>query len=396
MTSRFHALPFALLVVLLAGCFQMERPVESDGFVITPYLPAAGRTEVTLRWTTARGGACRVRYGSGGLDRRLVARPLDDGRPDGSPHVYRVRLAGLEPGARCEYRVTCGKGTHGASFRTFPDGPGPFTFIAYGDSRSHPEVHGSVARRFNRHRPAFVLHTGDLVSSGALEEYAPEFFGPLAEVIDHVAVFAARGNHEGDAAAYRRLLHNPDGRTWYSFDCGNTHVVCLDSCADLHEHERMVAWCRKDLAASDATWKIVFYHHPSYDVGRHRSRWGHGDLLPIFREHGVDLVLCGHSHSYQRFVPLYESGVNEAHPIVHVVTAGGGAPLYEIERHPYLAAGGLDYHYLVVRVDGPRLSARALTAEGRLLDAFALVKKDGELTEASRRGARPESGFDLP
>ncbi|MFO7900450.1 MAG: metallophosphoesterase family protein [Planctomycetota bacterium] len=395
MKPRVHALPFALLVLLAAGCSQMDRPVGSEGFVITPYLQAAGRSGVTLRWTSARGHPCRVGYGSGELDRRLAARPLDDGQRGGPPHLYRVRLAGLEPGTRYEYRVTCGTSTHGASFRTFPARPEPFTFIAYGDSRSYPAIHGSVARRFNRHRPAFLLHTGDLVSSGAFDEYAPEFFEPLAEVIDHVPVFAARGNHEGDADAYRQLLHSPDDRTWYSFDHGNTHVVCLDSCADPAEHERMVAWCRNDLAGSDATWKIVYYHHPSYDVGGHASRWGHGDLLPIFRKHGVDLILCGHSHSYQRFVPLYETGVNETHPITHVVTGGGGARLHDLERHPYLAAGRLDHHYLVVQVDGAKLSARALTADGRLLDEFALVKKNGELTEASRRGARPESGFDL-
>ena len=58
-------------------------------------------------------------------------------------------------------------------------------FVAYGDSRSVPAVHAMLTRRYNKHSPDFILHTGDLVARG--KDYAlwsREFFGPAAGVID--------------------------------------------------------------------------------------------------------------------------------------------------------------------------------------------------------------------
>jgi hypothetical protein len=156
----------------------------------------------------------------------------------------------------------------------------------------------------------------------------------------------------------------------------------------------MLGWCEKDLAASKATWKIVFTHIPAYDLGSHGSRWGHRDYLPIFRKHGVDLVLAGHTHSYQRFRPLFTKGVNESHPTTYVTTAGGGAPLHALVRDSALAAGAAEYHYMVFSVDDGRLTARAISSEGRQLDRFEIVKKDGKLDAAYLKSAIPEDDFD--
>jgi hypothetical protein len=132
---------------------------------------------------------------------------------------------------------------------------------------------------------------------------------------------------------------------------------------------------------------------PTYDVGAHRAASGRGDLLPIFRRHGVDMVFAGHSHGYQRFRPMYAPGENVAHPITFVVTAGGGAPLHRLEMDPYLAAGSFAYHFLVLKVDGDVLEGRAVAEDGTELDSFTIRKPGGRMERAYRRTALPEDGF---
>ena len=379
-----------LIFVLLAGCQPSDRR-RADRFVKTPYLQNPSRTEMTIRWTTGSRRECQVKYGIERLSNELkvgIYRTEDSDPPE---YLYRARLTGLKPGTMYRYVVISAGYRSAGTFRTFPDKPTPFSFIAYGDSRTQVEIHQAVVSRFPKHEPAFILHTGDLVGSGAFAEWQGQFFEPTANIIREIPLWPARGNHEGDAVALRRLFTFPDDKLYYSFDYANAHFVCLDS--EMPRADEMIAWCEKDLAASKATWKFVFYHVPTYDVGRHRSQWGRNDLLPIFRKHRVDFVLTGHSHSYQRFHPMFTKDENETHPITHIVTAGGGAPMYRVEDDPHLAVGRAEYHYTVFRIDGDKLSCRVLTPDGEEIDAFQVTKTDGRPDAAYLAQALPESTF---
>jgi 3',5'-cyclic AMP phosphodiesterase CpdA len=106
------------------------------------------------------------------------------------------------------------------------------------------------------------------------------------------------------AARLARLFALEPERLYYSFDYANAHFVCLDTLLGRSDpsgkYQAMLEWCEKDLAGSKATWKIVFYHEPSYDLGSYYSKWGRRDAVPLFRKHQVDLVLQGHDHTYAR------------------------------------------------------------------------------------------------
>jgi predicted phosphodiesterase len=381
-------------------------------FTTEPYLQNPGKTEVTLKWAAAEKAEFKVRYGA--LDRRDLSAPVAecrevvwkdwpggkrpaDAAPEAKPteerkaYIYKAVLTGLPPGSACGYEVTCGTAKAGGTFRTVPEKPAPFTFIAYGDNRTDAEAHRKVAARFAAHGPAFIIHTGDMVTDGSYPEWEPQFFAPLREVLRGVPLWPALGNHDGD---YRKFFAVPPGgqSLWYSFDYGDAHFVSLDTMSNKPD---MLGWCERDLAGSRARWKIVFYHLPSYDVGSHGTRWGLKNYLPAFRKHGVDLVLGGHTHSYQRFKPMFTKGENEAHPITHVITAGGGAPLHAVAPDSFLAASAESHHYLVVTVDAERLAAKAFSPEGRELDSFELVKKDGALAPEVLKAAVAEDDFDL-
>jgi hypothetical protein len=214
-------------------------------------------------------------------------------------------------------------------------------------------------------------------------------------------MFVARGNHDQSGAMLARLFSLPADRLYYSFDYANAHFVCLDSCLwrwpGAEENIRaMLEWCERDLQASKADWKIVFFHEPPYDMRmRADTDFGRKDAMPVFRRCGVDLIFCGHAHGYQRFGPLFWPGQNDEHPIMLVVSAGGSSKYVAMpaRAEPHLVARSGDDNYVVCRVEGEKLTARALTSQGVEIDAFTIAKHNGRLDPAYLAQAMPEETF---
>ena len=107
---------------------------------------------------------------------------------------------------------------------------------------------------------------------------------------------------------------------YYSFDYANIHVVCIDSSdSDWTKRGPMLKWLKADLEANHQDWLIAFCHHPPYTKGNHNSdndrdsearmRLMRETVLPVLEEHGLDLLLCGHSHSYERSFLLDDKAV---------------------------------------------------------------------------------------
>jgi hypothetical protein len=256
-----------------------------------------------------------------------------------------------------------------------PESMRAVTFVAYGDSRSDPEVHSSVAEAFMRHAPAFVLHTGDLVTDGnRYEDWGPEFFRPLAGAIDAVPFAIVRGNHESLPPHFETFFLPPGAKTYYAFRWGPVLVVAAG-----FGREQTTAgfdeWLDETLArAWDAPWKVFTRHMPLVSALGRRTcdvralrRWA-----PVFERRGVDLVLTGHDHFYARSAPLCETEGGRG--VVYVTTAGGGAPLYEGGEHPWIESYRRAHHHCVVSADASRLELRAVDLYGAVLDRLVLDK----------------------
>ena len=310
-------------------------------------------------------------------------------------YVYETRLVGLSPGTSYRYEVRLEEHTAVGSFRTSPASPEPFTFVLYGDNRTDHAKAREMADLVAGQDAAFILHTGDLVQTGKFEEYKAHYFDPLAGLIGRMPVLPALGNHEGDGVAFRRLFALPGNERYYSWDYANTHFVVLCTRGAAQNRPLMLDWLDRDLAASTADWKIVVYHEPSYDVAPRHTAWGRKDILPLLRKHKVDLVAAGHSHGYQRLVPMYVPGENDEHPITFMVTAGGGAPLHRIEQSPFAAKAVSDYHFVRFTIDHSTLSAQAIDRAGREIDRFQIAKRNGKLDTAYLAAAKPEADFSI-
>ena len=171
----------------------------------------------------------------------------------------------------------------------------------------------------------FWIHVGDMAYTvGRDMEFQTRVFAPYDALMRNTVCWPTMGNHEGSNSkgttgigpyydAYVLPTRGEAGgvasgtEAYYSFDFANIHFICLDS----HDLDRkpggaMARWLRADLDKANAEWLIAFWHHPPYTKGSHDSD-KEKDLtemrqyiMPIVEAGGVDLVLTGHSHTYER------------------------------------------------------------------------------------------------
>jgi hypothetical protein len=265
-----------------------------------------------------------------------------------------------------------------------------------GDFGTGGKVQSQVAEAMRARQPELFVTLGDnAYSSGTEQEFQSNFFEPMTALLAEVPLFATPGNHEyvtNQGQPYLDNLYLPTspsgGERYYSFDWGHVHFVALDSnCAiGLASPERCTLaaqrkWLEADLAASEAAWKVVFFHHPPWSSGEHGSQLKmRREFTPLFEKYGVDLVLTGHDHNYERSHPLKGEAVasSGARGIAYLVVGSGGASLRDFETSkPSWSAmrNNRDYGYLDVEVEEGRLSARLLTPSGAVVDSFTLTKE---------------------
>jgi acid phosphatase type 7 len=132
----------------------------------------------------------------------------------------------------------------------------------------------------------------------------------------------AIGNHEYNSGAagyfaYFAERAGPPGLGYYSYDLGQWHVVVLNSNFEYSEYAEFFTdidpllqktWLDHDLDASPAACTLVYFHHPRFSSGQHGSQPQMQDIWEILYEHGVEVVVAGHDHDYERFAPMDASG----------------------------------------------------------------------------------------
>jgi hypothetical protein len=151
--------------------------------------------------------------------------------------------------------------------------------------------------------------------------------------------YPAPGNHEyrtrgaADYFAYFGRRAGPPGRGWYSFDLGAWHVVSLNSNVPMDPGSAQVRWLRADLAANKRACTLAFWHHPRFSSGPHGPTSEVAPLWRVLADAGADVVLQGHDHAYERFIPMNAEGLPDpVRGIRSFVVGIGGAPLYPYVR----------------------------------------------------------------
>lgn len=260
------------------------------------------------------------------------------------------------------------------------------TFAVLGDNGSGGRQAMAVAERmaFTYARVPFGLVTllGDICYYGNISVRFEEVFKrPMGPLIDAGVRFElAIGNHDAEIhhsdlgieqiEAELRLLGTPG--LFYATSHGPVDLFYLDSSVPGllgSSSSDQLEWLDDALATSSKQWKIVALHHPPYSSGRHGSTIGAQELLtPVLVRHGVDLVLSGHDHHYERTHPL--DGVT-------YVVSGGGCKTTSAGSSRFTAVSQRILEFLLVQVRGDRLVARCIRPDGIVADQFELRAREG-------------------
>ncbi|MCC7491718.1 MAG: metallophosphoesterase [Fimbriimonadaceae bacterium] len=267
-----------------------------------------------------------------------------------------------------------------------PPPPPPQRFAVYGDCRSRPAKHKLVVAQMLKAAPEFTLQTGDLVggdgSNRAEWQEAYQIIAPLRKLGPY---YMAIGNHDRKNSNVAEELDLPvhGERCYYTFTVQRSRVVVLDSNTFRLEGEdqAQLDWFKKTLAAAQEPFVWVIVHHPLFTIGEYAP----GDLTvrrrlwPILLKYRPSAVFTGHDHGYYRTI-------RDGLPCV--VTAGGGAPLYD--QDPSQAKPGDVFkktlHFTMVQVEGDRATVRAIDETGQQVDQFEVPARQPAAVAAPAAG----------
>lgn len=287
-----------------------------------PYLQQATPESIIVRWRTDVGTRSQVRYGTDFGD---FSGTVSNGTLT-TNHV--MTITNLLPNTKYFYEVGSASQWFGNSTNIFfvtppPVGTSQATRIwVIGDSGTADANAAAVRNAYRtvaRTRKADLwLMLGDnAYSSGTDPQYQAAVFDMYPDILRNTVLWPTIGNHEATVSPYLSIFTLPQAaeaggvasgtERYYSFDYGDIHFICLDSwSSDRSSDGEMCNWLRMDLEATTQPWLIAFWHHPPYTKGSHDSDVEvelvamRRNVLPILESYGVDLVLCGHSHSYER------------------------------------------------------------------------------------------------
>ncbi len=240
---------------------------------------------------------------------------------------------------------------------------------AYGDIRSGYDVHRKIVSLIEAARPVAVFNVGDMVSRGASGDEWKAFAEITKGLRSSASYYAALGNHEkGGVGEFESLFHYPGNGRWYAAGVPGVRFLVLDYLSPMGKGSAQYDWLKGELGKPRGADKfvVVVMHKPLMSTGPHgRDKWpARRDLEKLFRARGVDLVISGHDHDYER---LERGGLTQ------VVTGGGGAPLRpEAFKSPYSRVFLETYNYTLLSVCGGTLKLEAFDQDGKPIDSFTL------------------------
>ncbi len=422
---------FALAVPAPAqGPPQWDRTTDALWLKRTPYLQDGTPTSVVVRWDTFVKTNSVLRWGTDPSQlAHQVSSPL-------RVKAHELEIVGLSPDTRYYYSVgnqltTFAGGDHNHTFLTFPlaGSVKPTRIWVLGDCGTADGNAEAVRDAYYNytagvHTDLWLMLGDNAYLKGRPAEYQKAVFEMYPTMLRKSVLFSTRGNHETQESVYYGQFTFPTmgeggglpsgSEAYYSFDYANVHFVCLDSLAtDTDPGSPMLTWLAADLGATNQDWIVAYWHHPPYTKGNHdsddildsngRMFAMREDVLPTLESYGVDLVLCGHSHSYERsFLIDGHYGVSSTFDPATMLIDGGdgrefGSGVYSkttgpnegavftvagcsgkvtsggTYNHPVMYYGNNELGSLVLDVSALRLDVSFLRSDGVVADWFTIT-----------------------
>jgi hypothetical protein len=249
-------------------------------------------------------------------------------------------------------------------------------FAVIGDNgtgaRAQYQVADQMAAARVKYPFEFVLMMGDNMYGGeAPKDFVQKFEKPYKALLGlQVKFYAALGNHDN---AGRQILYknfNMGGKHYYSFKPRDgVRFFSLDS---NYMDKRQLEWFETELKNSGSEWKIVYFHHPIYSSGeKHGSDIELRTVLePVMVKYGVDVVLAGHDHFYERIKP--QKGIH-----YFIVGSSGKLRQGNIGRSVLTAKGfDRDNVFLLAQIAGDDMFFEAISRTGATVDLGSIRRAE--------------------
>lgn len=424
-----HLVPGLLLLIGFCGGRGWAQTVTRG-----PYLQSGSHTSVVVRWRTDVATDSRVRFGTNLADLNFV---VDDST---STTEHEVLVPGVAPDTKFFYSVGTATGTLAGNdpnhFMVTAPPPGtatPTRVWVIGDAGTQTADQVGVRDAYEdftglRHTDLWLMLGDNAYLYGTDLEYQLAVFNVYTNLLRKSVVWPTLGNHDTYSVeasgnhAYFDIFTLPTNASaggvasgtehYYSFDHGRIHFVCLDSMESVRSPGgAMARWLTNDLASTTSDWIVAFWHHAPYTRGSHDSDEEleliemRQNLVPLLEQGGVDLVLSGHSHSYERSYLLDgQYGVSTAFSNTNKLNGGdgresGGGAYHKPRSGPtphygavyavvgssgWTSGGTLDHPAmqvslnnlgsLVLDITSNRLDATFLREDGATNDWFTMLK----------------------
>jgi hypothetical protein len=365
-TTKYTGDIWSFTTVLVTG-------LKKGAYLIYP----GDNTQMTVLWQLEMTYDCTLEWGT---DTNYGSSATSS--EYGSDHQHQYTITSLAPGAKYYYRVEVDGGYLTGSFLAAPAADAEnVKFLAYGDTRSHPETHDAVNAQMIAAYTAdpayqtFTMLTGDWVANGDNEsDWTDQFFDRsqqnTMEMQANLPINGCIGNHEESGIVFEKYWPYPyeSGGQYWSFDYGPAHIVVLDQyTASYAPGSPQYIWLENDLANATAPWKFIQLHAPGWTAGVHENNSDvQNDIQPLCETYGVGVaaVFCGHNHYYARAM---------VNGVAHITAGGGGAPLYRPEDgHPNIVVHDRSNHFCKIDIQGKQLTFEAVRLDGTVIDTFTM------------------------
>jgi hypothetical protein len=429
-----------LCPIILAFLIQLNA--LSQDLVRGPYLQSLAPTSIKVIWRTSEPAISNIQI-SASVGGPILQTVLGDAEE--VDHI--ALIEGLTPGNTYYYRIGADdefltEWNEQYRFKTIPTNTNSTSFWATGDFGAGNQRQIDVKNAFKSHvdgnYPDLWLWLGDnAYDDGTDAEFQEKVFEPpygYDDLMPFLPFFPVPGNHDYNSVnllspppqhrgPYFNIVEVPtQGESggvpsgtelYYSFDYGDVHFVVINSEAFAYTffaNSVMSDWLKADLAASDKLWKVAFWHQPPYSKGSHDSddfyevfmKAMRKNYNPIIEDFGVDLVLCGHSHVYERTALIkghfggsasfnddmvidgelpymkYLDGDQPNFGTVYAVVGNSGKSEDEPEGiHPAFVTydyGAEAVGSLLVNVEGNTLNGKYIRGDGSVYDEFTIIK----------------------
>jgi len=411
-------------------------PIQYPKLSRGPYLQLSTSNSLYVRWRTDLATISKVRYGtlSGSYSFTLV----DSSKV--TEHI--VKLTGLNTYTKYYYTIESDKGKlQGDSLNYFYTNPAtgssiPVRIWAFGDAGTGLVYQNQVRDSYynftkNRYTNVWLLLGDNAYDAGTDNDYQQKVFtNHYEQMLKKTAVWPVLGNHDNlnsnsvnQTGPYFNIFTLPKNaeaggvpsgtESYYSFNYANIHFIALESA---HASFRAIGssmynWLKSDLESNTQKWTVVYFHASPYSKGSHDSDVEielverRQNIIPLIEQHRVDLVLCGHSHNYERSFLIYgHYGKESTFSNSMKINSGSGIPPnYYYKTAPDYrgtvynncgVAGSIhstssgwphnamyysssSYHgSIVIDINGDTLKQRFLTSSGTIADQFNIIKQD--------------------